>query len=31
MKNRIFEGKDIGDSAVKFFDKLAYFESSGNY
>ena len=31
MKNRIFEGKDIGDSAVKFFDKLAYFESSGKY
>lgn len=31
MKNRIFNGKDIGDSAVAFFDKLAYLESSDNY
>lgn len=31
MKYRQFNETDIGDSAVAFFDKLAYFESSNNY
>ena len=31
MKNRIFNGRDIGDSAVKFFEELAKLESGGNY
>lgn len=31
MKNRTFNGKDIGDSAVRFFEELAKLESGGNY
>lgn len=31
MVNRKFNGVDIGDSAVAFFDKLAKFESADNY
>ena len=31
MVNRKFNGKDIGDSAVAFFDKLAKLESSDDY
>ena len=31
MINRLFNGVDIGDSAVQFFDRLAYHESSGSY
>lgn len=31
MINRLFNGIDIGDSAVSFFDRLAYHESSGSY
>ena len=31
MKLRTFNGVDIGDSAVEFFDKLAKFESNGKY
>lgn len=31
MVNRKFNGQDIGDSAVSFFEKLAKLESGGNY
>ena len=31
MVNRKFNGQDIGDSAVSFFEKLAKLESGGKY
>ena len=31
MVNRKFNGVDIGDSAVEFFEKLAKLESNGRY
>ncbi len=31
MKIRKYKGKDIGDSAVAFFEKLAFHESAGKY
>ena len=31
MVNRKFNGVDIGDSAVEFFEKLAKLESGGKY
>ena len=31
MVNRKFNGVDIGDSAVAFFEKLAKLESGGKY
>ena len=31
MVNRKFNGVDIGDSAVEFFEKLAILESGGKY
>ena len=31
MVNRKFNGVDIGDSAVEFFEKLAKLESNGLY